>query len=54
MAGSLAICKYIISKVEDKNLAINSKNMDNKTPLQLLQLPHQHYMVDYMKSQIEN
>ena len=31
--GDLEICKYIISKVEDKNQALNAKDCLNMTPI---------------------
>ena len=52
--GHLEICKYILSKVEDKNLALNSKSNFNETPIDMAnQFGHQK-VVDYLKSVIEN
>ena len=52
--GHLKICKFIIGNVENKNLAINSKNISNNTPIQMAQNYHHYHVVDYLKSQIKN
>ena len=52
--GRIEICKYIISNVEDKNLAINAKNNDNDTPIDLAASRGHHQAADFLRSIIEN
>ena len=54
MNGYLEICKYIVSKVENKNLAINSKTDKNETPLELAAQQGHQQVVDYLRSIVEN